>query len=69
MDSDICVECLPVLKLLVPGVIHRITDELDRGILCLFIDIVVGDTEVVMLIHLITDNGLGIFGDGGVVYG
>ena len=41
MRGDICVECLPVLQLLVPYFIHRFAYELDNNALCPFIDVVI----------------------------
>ena len=69
MGGGIHVECLHILQILVPGVIHRFAHELVRAAFCRFVDVVVGDAGVVLLLHSRMDNRLGIIGDRGVVYG
>ena len=51
MRGDICVECLPVLKLLVPYFIHRFADKLGYTALFPFIDVVIGGAGVIQLLH------------------
>ena len=51
MRGDICVECLPVLKILVPYVIHSFADKLGYTALFSFIDVVIGGAGVMLILH------------------